>query len=46
MVVKVFIERRVKEGHEEIVSELLRDLRSQASETAGLLIRRNMEVPR
>lgn len=37
MAVKVLIERRVKTGHEEIVWQMLRDLRGQAVRQKGYL---------
>ena len=37
MAIKVLIERRVKAGHEDLVWEMLRDLRGQAVRQKGYL---------
>ena len=49
MAVKVLIERRVKAGHEELVWEMLRDLRGQAVRQKGYLYGetwRSLDSPR
>ena len=49
MAIKVLIERRVKAGHEDLVWEMLRDLRGQAIRQKGYLYGetwRSLDSPR